>query len=921
MKIRYILIIAFILTVLLASVPLSIGILTRQENEKLAMIAKQGRLNAQIIAFSALNILLLNGGDLRSSMVDIKDMLTGFGAMSSIEGIKYADAILVSSDKALNGIILARQFAPGVSTKSLPDRLTEREITERMKNPAFSEVHLPGVKDVCYEFTATASLRVKPPLCLGRIVYSRAAILDPVIRTRRFIYIAIAVTIIVVGMLGLIFSWRLLRPVEHLLAGVEQIGGGDLDYRVQVSSNNEFGILANTLNHLAQVVKLQINELMAANVELRRLDRLKDEFLANMSHELRTPLYGIIGIAESLIAGSAGVPTAEAAHDLRLIITSARRLAGMVNDILDFSKLKHRDIVLNRQPVDLGSLVQLVLDILRPAADKKALSLANEIPSGSLTVDADENRLQQIMLNLVGNAVKFTEAGSVRVSAARDAEDPTRIVVSVTDTGRGVPPDDAARIFESFEQGSLTASRSGGTGLGLAITKKLVELHGGRIWLESSPGGGSRFSFTITAADTAVEKKPEVFIDAFELRGLTLEEIRRASPASAEGTAGKTVLIVDDEPVNLQVILNLLILEGYDVVAATNGREALERIRTARPDLVILDVMLPEISGYEVCRAIRNEESLSDLPVLMLTARNRPGDVITGLEAGANDYVTKPVDRQELIARVRALISLATSAKLDRELAVIKRDIQIAHEIQKAILTRDIPSIQGVRIALRYEPMAELGGDFYDVQMISDNTLGVLLADVSGHGIPAALICAMLKVAYSFHRLETAEPAVLMKRICRTMYNYTGGQFITACYVCIDITGMKIRYANAGHWPLLIWRKTEQRIIADTENGLPIGWSAEEDYPLIERDLCPGDRIILYTDGVIEARDGANRMFGEEGLCGIVMRDSDRPVGEFIKELIHAVAEWTGRGDADIGFDDDITVIAIDIVDDAAEVM
>lgn len=915
MKIRYILIIAFILTVLLASVPLSIGILSRQESEKLAMIAKQGNLNAQIIAFSALNILLLNGGDLGSSMVDIKDMLTGFGAMSSFEGIRYADAILVSSDQALNGLILARQVAHGVSTKYLPQRLTEREIIERMKQPAYREVRLPGIKDVCYEFTSTASLRGKHPVCLGRIVYSKTAILDPVIRTRRFIYIAIAATIIVVGMLGLIFSWHLLRPVEHLLAGVEQIGGGDLDYRVQVSSNNEFGILANTLNHLAQVVKLQINELMAANVELRRLDRLKDEFLANMSHELRTPLYGIIGIAESLIAGSAGVPTAEAAHDLRLIVTSARRLAGMVNDILDFSKLKHRDIVLNRQPVDLGSLVQLVLDILRPVADKKALSLANEIPSGSLTVDADENRLQQIMLNLVGNAVKFTDAGSVRVSAARDAEDPARVVVSVTDTGRGVPPDDAARIFELFEQGSLTASGSGGTGLGLAITKKLVELHGGRIWLESLPGGGSRFLFTIAAADTAAEKKPELFTDTFELRGLTLEEIRRATPVSAEGTAGKTVLVVDDEPVNLQVIINLLILEGYDVVAATNGREALERIRTAKPDLVILDVMLPGISGYEVCRAIREEESLSDLPVLMLTARNRPGDVITGLEAGANDYVTKPVDRQELIARVRALISLATSAKLDRELAVIKRDIQIAHEIQKAILTRDIPSIQGVRIALRYEPMAELGGDFYDVQMISDNTLGVLLADVSGHGIPAALICAMLKVAYSFHRIETAEPSALMKRICRTMYNYTGGQFITACYVCIDITEMKIRYANAGHWPLLIWRKTEQRIIADTENGLPIGWSEEEDYPLVERDLRPGDRVILYTDGVIEARDGANRMFGEEGLRGIVMRESGQPVGEFINGLMHALAEWTGRGDADLEFDDDITVIAIDIAE------
>ena len=295
----------------------------------------------------------------------------------------------------------------------------------------------------------------------------------------------------------------------------------------------------------------------------------------------------------------------------------------------------------------------------------------------------------------------------------------------------------------------------------------------------------------------------------------------------------------------------------------------------------------------------------------MLTARNKPGDIVTGLEAGANDYLAKPVDRKELLARVGGLISLRTSARLNQELTLIKRDIQIAHEIQNSILPPGLPEIDGMSLAVRYEPMTELGGDFYDVQMVGPDLVGVLLADVSGHGIPAAFICAMLKVAYSFHREDAGDPSALMNKISRTMMNYVGGQFITACYACIDLSRGTFRHASAGHWPPVIWRESERLLIADTEGSMPIGWSAVSEYPTVETGLVPGDRIVLYTDGVIEARNSAGVMFGEERFHELIRSCPRGDPRGLVDLVMDTVRGWTA-GKPDGGLGDDVTLVVLD---------
>jgi len=430
---------------------------------------------------------------------------------------------------------------------------------------------------------------------------------------------------------------------------------------------------------------------------LRQVDQLKDDFLANTSHELRTPLQGIIGIAESLFDGVAGEQSDKGRTNLSMIISSGKRLSNLVNDLLDFSKLKKQELVLQRKAVDMRTLTEVVLRLSEPLIAGKDLTLKNEIGEDIPPVDGDENRLQQIMYNLVGNAIKFTESGSVTVSAkVTPPLPPSRgkfssdsppgrgegwvdspleggqggvISISVSDTGIGIPQDKIGEIFQSFEQVDASISREyGGTGLGLSITKQLVELHGGTIRVESEVGKGSRFTFTLPIA----EGMPEPMAQGREVA--KLREVPENLPQRHGDTEKKTlslgasvspwqpefkILVVDDEPINHQVLANHLSFGNYVVTQAFTGEEALQAIeRGGTFDLVLLDIMMPRISGYEVCQKIREKYLPSELPVIMITAKNQVSDLVEGFSSGANDYLAKPFSKDELLARIRTHLNL-----------------------------------------------------------------------------------------------------------------------------------------------------------------------------------------------------------------------------------------------------------------------
>lgn len=460
-------------------------------------------------------------------------------------------------------------------------------------------------------------------------------------------------------------------------------------------------LLAQRFSRSFREVETLSRELTRNNRRLRRLDELKDQFLANTSHELRTPLNGIIGLTESLRAGAKGPVSDGVDQSLEMVALSGRRLSMLINDILDSQKLREREISLSRRAVDLHAIVELVLQLSRPLVHGKDVRLSNAVPPDLPPVDADENRLQQILQNLIGNAIKFTREGSVVVDAVSRAD---QIEIGISDTGIGIPEDKLEQIFESFEQVDSSIERAfGGTGLGLSITRNLVELHGGTIRAESVLGEGSRFIFTLAKAAPGSERAALPVLATREAAprddGVPVDETGLTG-ANGNGSAhpladqaGRTdrasVLVVDDDAVNRHVIANFLGTQSYRVIEAEDGAHALALIADRAPDLILLDIMMPRLNGYEVCRRIRAGSEAPQVPVIFLSAKVRTEDVVAGFESGGNDYLPKPVAGPELLARVATQLKLtqiqAEIVRKEKLAAIGQVATGIVHDFKNAI--------------------------------------------------------------------------------------------------------------------------------------------------------------------------------------------------------------------------------------------
>ena len=486
----------------------------------------------------------------------------------------------------------------------------------------------------------------------------------------------------VVGVLGA--RW-VTRPILQLNAAAKAIARGEWQTEVKGGRTREVGELAESFNQMATQLQGSFATLEEKNAQLQHLDKLKDEFLANTSHELRTPLNGTIGIVESMLDGATGSLSDLQRQNLQMVAQSGRRLSNLVNDILDFSKLKYKNIELQLKPIYLRDIIQIVLNLSQSLVGTKDMQLVNAISPELPPVNADENRLQQILYNLVGNAIKFTQSGFVGVSAEQKSiDDRDFLAITISDTGIGIAEDKLDRVFASFEQADgSTAREYGGTGLGLAVTKQLVELHGGEISVRSMLDIGSQFTFTLPVATGMRWVAPQQLPGVSRIESNSIDSrivpLHRSSVSAAilkeeesripsqNGKFNGThlprfkILIVDDEPINLQVLLNYLTPENYDVTQASDGLEAVALVNDGyRPDLVVLDVMMPKMTGYEVCGHLRQRYSTNELPILMLTAKNQVNDLVEALKMGANDYLTKPVNKQELLARIQTHLKLSS---------------------------------------------------------------------------------------------------------------------------------------------------------------------------------------------------------------------------------------------------------------------
>ncbi len=489
------------------------------------------------------------------------------------------------------------------------------------------------------------------------------------------------------------------RPIGRQAAsylGVPIPAGGEMIGVISVQTTDQEGRFTEAdqrlLSTIASAVGVAIynaklfNDARQARAAAEDADAAKSSFLSTVSHELRTPLTSVLGFAKIIHRRLEErlfplVPEddrkiqqtkRQVIDNLNVVVSEGERLTKLIDDVLDLAKIEAGKFTWNMESLTASDVIERAVAATASLFEAKKLSLVQNIEPGLPEVTGDRDRLIQVVINLISNAVKFTDSGSVTCSAAlRDGD----LVVSVTDSGIGIAPVDQPKVFEKFKQvGDTLTDKPKGTGLGLPICKEIVEHHGGRIWVESKPGQGSTFSFTLpTKTGAAVIPRT---IDIESLVRQLREKVDSHEPW------GKSILVVDDDP-NIRSLLQQEFLEaGYTVRLAENGRQALSLIREEAPGLVILDVMMPEMNGFDVAAVLKNDPKTMDIPIIILSIVE---DKERGFRLGVDRYLTKPIDTASLFREVGALLDQGKSKK---KVMVVDEDASTIRTLTDVLETR-----------------------------------------------------------------------------------------------------------------------------------------------------------------------------------------------------------------------------------------
>jgi sigma-B regulation protein RsbU (phosphoserine phosphatase) len=372
------------------------------------------------------------------------------------------------------------------------------------------------------------------------------------------------------------------------------------------------------------------------------------------------------------------------------------------------------------------------------------------------------------------------------------------------------------------------------------------------------------------------------------------------------------LLLVDDDPENIEIV-NSILGDKYEIRVAKNGVKALELANMEpTPGLILLDVIMPHMDGYEACKHLKADAKTRDIPVIFLTGKTDVADETRGFEVGAVDYIHKPFSPPIVTARVRTQLMLRDAHEtVARQLETLNSELEMARQVQLSILPREIPDLPGLEIVARYLPMHSVAGDFYDFLVVDDKHLGILIADVSGHGLPSALIASMLQSALAWQSPRASDPGEVLSGLNRAINGKFERHFVTAAYLFVDLEHGTVKYAGAAHPPLLLWQAKLGRATEYVENGLMLGPFGNTTYSSVTFSPEQGDRVVLFTDGLVEAKNSSGKEFGVQRVRQILESKHDLRPGRFVDALLYGLSGWSEDA---IGSSqsDDITLLVID---------
>ncbi len=566
-------------------------------------------------------------------------------------------------------------------------------------------------------------------------------------------------------------------------------------------------------------------------------------------------------------------------------------------------------------------MMEFITSSFESAAVRRKINYRVELGTGPLYAIIDRGIFEKILFNLLSNAFKFTpEGGEI---AVRMMSSDGNLVLSVRDTGIGILSEKIPYIFERFYQADGSSRRAWeGTGIGLSIVREYITFLGGDITVASEVGRGTEFTVTLPLKN--VGPRDEFLIEenlassgAGENASIYMSDIPCLNESETDGDFAddeiisfdkKSILLVEDNEEMRKYIKDILC--DYTVRQASNGREGLESALNSPPDIILTDIMMPEMDGNELLRELRKNSRTEGIPVIMLTAKASEDVRLDGLEAGADDYLTKPFNTRELLTRIRNLLKIFDYHRIISERnREIELELDTARQIQSRLLT-ETEITGGYEHHAIFRPMDKVGGDFYDYAEDEDN-ISIFIADVSGHGISAAFLALITKVEFNNAKNRFKETDALLRHLHEVFIKYTvHGNFITAFYGIIDKGTKMMRYSSAGHTPPFIYKKAGDTITELVVSGKVIGvfpnLKLKEGWVQLES----GDRIIFYTDGITECSDTKKKeLFGIDRLIECVREESDRTpdkTAEAIIKILEMHADSTT-------FEDDVTLLILDI--------